>query len=1704
MRISEKRSLPFRTRLLSGLMAVLMAVSLLPASLVPAKAASWMEPYLEKLVSWGVMRGDSSGNLHPDRDITRAEFVVLMNRAFGYDKTGSIPFTDVNYSDWYYDDVCIAYNTGYFNGTSASTASPRANVTREQATVLLGRSLMLDNDPGAISDFSDSNSIGTWSRGIIHSAVNEGIVSGYSDGSFQPKKNITRGQMAVLLVNAIGTPINTSGTHTLGGVYGNVTISTTDVTLKDTTIAGNLYISGGLGLGNVNLENVNVLGKIVVSGAGESHAGENSIQLRNVTAPTMIMDSLANQFVTIRADGDTKIDSTSVRTSAYLEDATDDDHGLAKIRLEGENGTQLDLAGNIKEVTNLTPQSSVRVTKGTTKVLTVDEKATGSTVDVARNAVTNTLNLDVGTSVTGAGDVTNMNINASGSSSAMLPDTVTVRPGIDANISGSKMDTTLAAESSAEPRLLSSYPKITNLNPTTATALFRTNKAGTIYWALTSITDGSVNEEALMNPVSRANIVRSGNIRATASNTDYTAALSGLTSDGSYYVSAMLVDSRGQKSPVKVVSFTTPDNSVPNFASGYPYMSKILNTTAQTAVMTTKTCRLYYAVLPRGGTAPTQQDFRSGAVPGNYGFGTLDMVKNEPRLFYVNSKPLEELANYDLYLWLTDEDGAHSSAIRRVSFTTVDKTPPEFVTQPTVTAIQATSVTMNASINENGTIYWVAVKEGDEYPKPINGQTIKPSLSSDAAKLQVANGMNGLRSGRVTATANRDVKINVSGLGKEASYDVYYLIQDRAGNYSTTVGKITVHTLDTSPPTVRQEFTSTNDSEGKSPLANTDVKIIFSENVQDIGSGKKLIDLYQRSKDMTLTAAERTDAGVELESILRNNIQLYDASVTPAVLVADKSKVAATDPWVINYTDVVLEMQEGELVLTFKYGEGGGGNLHLASGGRYFFRISGIQDTSERKNRINPNPTTLETFTVVFANLNLAATDSFCNAETTDADGHIDTTAKQVVFDMSFKVVPESTASVSGDIYWDLLFRTTSTVEFALYEKIGDSGTWELVKNDAKTSAKTAGLVGRDGELLGISHSYRFHTEPGAALTNFGKLKDVTSPRHYGIVFTKFNGNDQRGTWNGRVEMEVRAIAGSNYSVMANLAGRTFTTSDLNTAISGGVVEVSTFGTDSYYTMRKDFSDLLAPRFQTNYPDFSGILDVQGNMNVQLDRSSGTIYYVIAPLGEIGTSVQYLKTDGTAENAVTLTEKEYADLRTTANIKVDEDGNPQPATGDSLAPVYCTAPTSIEVMQPVYSSTRVISGHVPYTGSTASIPIPTGDSVMEPSTKYVAYFVLQGDSTDVYSRPYIFQFQTMDLIRPIITLNISNPSVSVGSNLTTDVDWLLAVNGQEPPEFRYLMSGSSTNNTPNYLDTTMMASADFKVKYPDAVTSKADFDTKYGSNFTVLDAMSTDFRDAAGTLLGSVFDIYASQDAKDDFANLIRSSVPSAGAIMHIDSTQVTAGTRVSVNCSPWMTGTVWHTFIAVGKSMAGSSDAFRSTRPVFNIGGSKPMVTSCIIDDYTDYPSGPRDPLTATVTVSFNTILHWYISDGTDSSQPFIEATNASWDPANPNKYYPASLAFSPSGSAITLVTGTAGQQIDSVKFKLTAARPGASITGSYFICDSLGNRHENGPNNGVNLVMTLRYRRVDEDDGTGKTTTYYDPYFEITKEWDGRPQSN
>ncbi len=1545
-------------RAAAGLLALSLVCGLLPAVSQPVQAAggeSWAQTHLDKLVAWDVMRGDIEGNLDPDRNISRAEFVTMVNRAYGYDETGVNPFTDVESTAWYSDDISIAYTVGYFTGTSATTASPDRGLTREQAALLLGRNMMLQDTPGETLGYTDSRDFSEWSRNIIRAVTEAGVINGYPDGSFRPQAEITRGEVASMLTKALGTPVQEPGVHNLGSVYGNVTVTSSGVTLRNTVIAGDLYLTGGIGLGDVLLENVTVLGRIVTSGAGESNKGESSIILRNVKANEMILDSISNQFVTVRAEGDTDIASTSVRTPAYMEDMTPANLGFRYIELDGESGINLQLAGNVKEVVNLTPNSSLIVARGAAEKITVDEKAAGSTLAIDLGGRVKELNLDTGTTVSGGGDVDHVNINTAGSTLAVPPDTVTVRPGITAGIAGENMDSVTAAEFSEDPRLLAGYPVARNVAPTSASAVFSTNKRGTVYWALSALADGSVNEDDVISPPTYAGkILKSGNLPVAASKTEYSANITGLTTDGSYYLTAVMVDSRGQRSPVKVTAFTTPDDTVPAFATGYPTMSKITSTSGQVTVMTTKDCLVYYALLPQGSTAPRAQDFKLGVISGSLGYGSVDAVKNSTLPFTVNNIDLEEQVTYDLYLWLTDYDGAKSSSVQKVTFTTVDGTPP-IVRHMDQTDAKAASVDMTYSMNEPGTLYWAVVKEGETFFRPLAGQTVPPQPADPAAKSQVESGMGALVKGSSPAArADTDIKFTISGLQGETSYDLYYVAKDKAGNYSDAVQKVTISTLDNNAPTVKQEFTRFNGSEEENnlmPLSDTDIRLVFSESVQGVetvlGQRRydKFIELY-RAVETAGSGQAADQARDVLATALQKYITMYvepagsqpgPAPVRPAT--RDEANPAPYDSeWVIDYRYATVTMEDGEMVITFPSETA----LNLSSGETYHFQLTGIADTSTAANLMGS--TTLPSFTTVFSTVNISPANvwELDAVENTDYLNRPVTVKTPVEVDMSFQLDPIATGNTAEGIFYDMMIWSDTALEFELYARDDNTanGGWSgWVKQPTFTYT-----LQEDGSFVYRTMAQVVRSESGGTSYAFNALSDLMEgvAYQYAIHVTRLNGNTDRSTWNKTVNLQVTVAAGAQSDLRLVASGSTET--DWRDAKEAGVYSI---GVPDPYTRRVPFSDTSAPKLVSPYPRFD-TGDTVANMTFLLTRP-GTVYYVVTPVKVDGTELDTpvpptaIKLDN---NGVAISGSEYTPLPTT----VPESGSD---TGQGVnRPTYLSLPTEDTIINSNITESTVRQGRIANNGaSTCTVHLTD----LQPLTTYYVYLMFQGTQQVVSDYAECYKFTTEEVSRPILNLQVVN-----NSNVDASVDKTAEVYAK----LLYAGNVGSPFNDQFYSETNI------DEKYYNATGSDAMPDRFKDATYTVLQAM-IDSIGSSGTC--SVFDQYASIGLKNTVASLIREG-NIGNTIVDGWGPQTIEQDRHEVIKfdEERMDEDSSYICVAVAKSPLGSGDAFRAARPVQLVDTEWPLITDVAVNlNHTVDAATGADKVNGNVVVIFNKVLY-------------------------------------------------------------------------------------------------------------------------------------
>ena len=137
---------------------------------------------------------------------------------------GKLPFTDVRESDWFYKDVAFAYENGLFAGTSDTTFSPNASMTRAMLVTVLYR---LEGQPAVNgrSGFSDVQYNGYYEDAVTWAADN-GIVNGTSTTTFSPNVNVTREQMAAILYRyAQHKKYNTATSSGLNGFTDHASVS---------------------------------------------------------------------------------------------------------------------------------------------------------------------------------------------------------------------------------------------------------------------------------------------------------------------------------------------------------------------------------------------------------------------------------------------------------------------------------------------------------------------------------------------------------------------------------------------------------------------------------------------------------------------------------------------------------------------------------------------------------------------------------------------------------------------------------------------------------------------------------------------------------------------------------------------------------------------------------------------------------------------------------------------------------------------------------------------------------------------------------------------------------------------------------------------------------------------------------------------------------------------------------------------------------------------------------------------------------------------------------------------------------------------------------------------------------------------------------------------------------------------------------------
>lgn len=172
----------------------------------------WAHKGIDYCVRNRLMNGVGAGTFSPDTACTRAQIVKILYNRSGNQTDYSyyyLPFTDVAPGAWYYNAVAWAYCNDVTSGTSATTFTPNAAITRQQLVTFLYRYTVkyapeFTGNAAPISAFPDAGSVANWAYAAMSWAVGNGLIQGNAHDNgldyLDPNGSATRAQTATIIM----------------------------------------------------------------------------------------------------------------------------------------------------------------------------------------------------------------------------------------------------------------------------------------------------------------------------------------------------------------------------------------------------------------------------------------------------------------------------------------------------------------------------------------------------------------------------------------------------------------------------------------------------------------------------------------------------------------------------------------------------------------------------------------------------------------------------------------------------------------------------------------------------------------------------------------------------------------------------------------------------------------------------------------------------------------------------------------------------------------------------------------------------------------------------------------------------------------------------------------------------------------------------------------------------------------------------------------------------------------------------------------------------------------------------------------------------------------------------------------------------------------------------------------------------------------
>jgi hypothetical protein len=163
----------------------------------------WAKDDIEKMSTMGYVNG-SDDEFRPNENITRAEFASLVVRILGLetDITYNDTFSDVKSTDWYANNISIAVENNIVKGYENGTFNPNGYIMREEIASIISNEIgkKLTSDEIKEVISNYTDNVSAWAQSSVASATKAEIIKGLPNDVFGGTDKATRAQAVVMLL----------------------------------------------------------------------------------------------------------------------------------------------------------------------------------------------------------------------------------------------------------------------------------------------------------------------------------------------------------------------------------------------------------------------------------------------------------------------------------------------------------------------------------------------------------------------------------------------------------------------------------------------------------------------------------------------------------------------------------------------------------------------------------------------------------------------------------------------------------------------------------------------------------------------------------------------------------------------------------------------------------------------------------------------------------------------------------------------------------------------------------------------------------------------------------------------------------------------------------------------------------------------------------------------------------------------------------------------------------------------------------------------------------------------------------------------------------------------------------------------------------------------------------------------------------------